>query len=168
MLQHQSAVFAGVMRNGGPWLPGVLGNLERLAGLYAEVAFVFVVSDTTDGSLLLLEQWLTTGRSGKAIDLGDLEPKLPLRTERIAFARNAYLDAVRASAWSDFDHLVVADLDDVMAMPVAIDGYKQATDWLDDGATRAAVFAGAAPKYYDIWALRHDAWCPGDCYGSQM
>jgi len=29
---------------------------------------------------------------------------------------------------------------------------------------RAAVFANARPRYYDVWALRHDRWCPEDCW----
>ena len=164
MANRQRAVFAGVARNCAAWLPGVLANLDRLARLYTDAAFIFMVSDTTDESLSILEKWLATGRPGKTVDLGRLEHRLPLRSERIAFARNAYLDEVRASPWNDYDHLVVADLDDVLAAPVPIDGYRQAMEWLDGAASRAAVFANATPKYYDIWALRHDAWCPGDCW----
>ena len=164
MANRQRAVFAGVARNCAAWLPSVLANLDRLARLYSEAAFVFVLSDTTDGSLSILEEWLAAGRPGKAIDLGDLEPRLALRTERIAFARNVYLDEIRASAWNDYDHLVVVDLDDVLAKPVAIEGYEQARGWLDSAASRAAAFANATPKYYDIWSLRHDTWCPADCW----
>jgi hypothetical protein len=161
----QQAVFSGVARNCAAHLPGVLANLDRLATLYAGVRFVFVVSDSDDGTLAMLRDWLASGRrEGRAIDLGKLEDRLPRRTERIAVARNAVLDAIRHNGWTGCDHLVVADLDDVMAAPVSTTAFGHAAAWLDAAPTRAGVFASAAPRYYDIWALRHDRWCPSDCW----
>jgi len=163
-----SAVFAGLARNCAIHLPQVLENLARFARSYARTSFVFVVSDTSDDSLSILERWLGNGhrggRRGKVIDLGSLADRLTKRTERIAHARNACLDEIRRSDWAGYDHLVMADLDDVLALPVRADGFTQAVRWLDGGPARAAVFANAAPRYYDIWALRHDRWCPQDCW----
>ena len=162
------AVFAGVARDCAIHLPGVLATLERFAESYAETAFVFVVSDSTDDSLSILQRWLGDvrlgGRRGKVIDLGVLADRLPKRTERIAYARNACLDEIRHSDWAGYDHLVMADLDDVLAFPARADGFAQAVRWLDDSPARAAVLANAAPRYYDVWALRHDRWCPQDCW----
>ena len=164
MIPGQSAVFVGAARDCARWLPSVLANLGRLAGLYERTAFVFAVSDTTDASSSLLRAWLDSGRQGKVLDLGHLQERLPLRTARIARARNACLDEIRASAWAGYDHLVVADLDDVLAAPLDVESYRQAADWLEGASDRAGVFASAAPKYYDVWALRHDTWCPDDCW----
>lgn len=161
---HRSAVFVGVARNCATWLPGVLDNLARMAALYERSAFIFVVSDSTDDSSSMLAQWLGDGRQGEVIDLGVLADRLPLRTERIAHVRNVCLDNIHASGWTGHDHLIVADLDDVLAKPVSIESFEQAIDWLDASPSRAAVFANAEPRYYDIWALRHDQWCPGDCW----
>lgn len=161
---HRSAVFVGVARNCATWLPGVLDNLQRMAGLYERSAFIFVVSDSTDDSSSILTKWLARGRQGEVIDLGVLADRLPLRTERIAHVRNFCLDRINASDWTGHDHLIVTDLDDVMAMPVSVESFEQAIDWLDGSPSRAAVFANAEPRYYDIWALRHDQWCPGDCW----
>jgi hypothetical protein len=162
------AVFAGVARDCAIHLPGVLATLERFAESYAETAFVFVVSDSADDSLSILQRWLSDvrrgGRRGKVIDLGVLADRLPGRTERIAHARNACLDEIRHSDWAAYDHLVMADLDDVLASPARADGFAQAVRWLDGGPARAAVLANAAPRYYDVWALRHDRWCPQDCW----
>lgn len=159
-----SAVFAGVARNCASHLPGVLANLARFAASYAETSFIFVVSDTTDDSRSILERWLANSRRGKVIDLGCLAERLPRRTERIAHCRNACLDEIRRSNWAGYDHLVMADLDDVLAFPVQADGFAQAIRWLDGSAARAAVVANATPRYYDVWALRHDRWCPRDCW----
>ncbi|MDB5488284.1 MAG: hypothetical protein JWQ58_1999 [Reyranella sp.] len=164
MARRGSAVFVGAARDCSRWLPGVLDNLARLTQHYDRTAFVFAVSDTTDESLSLLRDWLGAGRPGKVLDLGDLGDRLPLRTARIAEARNACLDEIRGSELADYDHLVVADLDDVMAQPLDVESYVRATDWLNAAPDRAAVFASATPRYYDIWALRHDTWCPDDCW----
>jgi len=158
------AVFAGVARDCAAHLPGVLENLERFAALYESAAFVFVVSDSADDSRSILERWLADGRAGRVIDLGVLEDRLARRTERIAYVRNAGLDAIRQSPWSGYDHLVGAGLDDVLAPPIAAGGFAQAGAWLDAASSRAGVLANAAPRYYDIWALRHDRWCPNDCW----
>ena len=162
--RQKRAVFAGVARDCAAHLPQVLANLERFAACYSAASFVFLVSDSTDASHLLLERWLADGRCGAATDLGPLAERLPRRTERIAHVRNACLDAIRRSAWADYDHLVIADLDDVLAMPMAADGFAAACRWLDEAPARAAVLANAAPRYYDVWALRHDRWCPADCW----
>jgi hypothetical protein len=160
----QRAVFAGVARDCANHLPVVLANLARLAACYREARFVFVVSDSSDDSHAILQRWLADGRDGKAVDLGRLEDRLPRRTERIAHARNEYLDETRRSGWDDHDHLVVVDLDDVLAAPIETNAFARAARWLDEDPARAAVFANAAPRYYDVWALRHERWCPEDCW----
>ncbi|CAN5923588.1 hypothetical protein BH11PSE3_BH11PSE3_44370 [soil metagenome] len=165
MTGARSAVFTGVARNCSAHLPAVLRNLERFAALYQSTAFLFVVSDSVDDTYAILEQWLATdGRQGRVIDLGVLEDRLPRRTERTAHVRNASLDEIRDSAWSGYDHLVIADLDDVMASPIPPETFARARQWLDTEPAHAGVLANARPRYYDIWALRHDDWCPTDCW----
>lgn len=158
----RTAVFTGLARDCAQHLPGVLANLERLAALYDEAAFVFVVSDSVDDSRAILERWLA-GRRGRVIDLGALDSRLPRRTERIAHARNVSLDEIDRH-FGGHHHLIVADLDDVMAAPLAIDGFVAAARWLDDRADHAGVLANARPRYYDVWSLRHAQWCPYDCW----
>ena len=158
-----SAVFVGTARDCAHWLPAVLENLARLSQLYARSAFVFAVSDATDRTADQLKSWMTH-RTGRVIDLGDLTRRFELRTERIAHARNACLDEIRNSPWSGYGRLVVADMDDVLAAPIDARAFARASDWLAAAADRAAVFASAAPRYYDIWALRHPTWSPHDCW----
>jgi hypothetical protein len=162
------AVITGLARNCAPYLPSVLANLARLAGAYDDVHFLFAVSDSQDASLSLLEDWLAVGRRGEVLDFGVLDERLPRRTERIAWLRNACLDRLRLLPQAEWDHLVVVDLDDVfaaqMAAPVIQEPFTRAIDWLDAAPSRAAVFANAAPRYYDVWALRHPRWCPYDCW----
>jgi hypothetical protein len=63
-----------------------------------------------------------------------------------------------------YDHLVVVDLDDVLAPPVSVAAFEKALVWLDGDSSRGAVFANARPRYYDLWALRHYFWCRHDCW----
>ncbi|MFZ5780044.1 MAG: hypothetical protein ACOY4R_07520 [Pseudomonadota bacterium] len=165
MAPERRAVFLGVARDCAPHLPGVLENVGRFAATYEAAAFCFVVSDTSDGTVPLLEAWLSSGRRpGRVIDLGELSARLPLRTERIARARNTALDAIEASPWSAFDDLVVVDLDNVLGAPIDVGSFLQAKRWLAGEPLRGGVFASATPRYYDIWALRHEHWCPSDCW----
>jgi hypothetical protein len=163
-IERQRAVIAGVARNCARHLPAVLDNLDRLASLYAETRFIFAVSDSSDGTLDLLESWLALGHNGRVLDLGDLEPAIRIRSQRIAVARNACLDEIRGSPSATCDHLIVADLDDVMACRLDLAAFRQAAEWLNAAAERAGVFANSAPRYYDLWALRHDTWCPADVW----
>jgi glycosyltransferase involved in cell wall biosynthesis len=158
--KDRSAFFTGVARDCAAHLPGVLENLGRFAASYRAASFLFVVSDSKDDTRAILERWLADGRSGRVIDLGTLEGRLTRRTERIAFARNAGLDAIDAG----HDHLVVTDLDDVLAPPVDAGAFARAAAWLDGDPARAGVMANAMPRYYDVWALRHERWCPDDCW----
>lgn len=161
---RRKAAIVGAARDCARHLPKVLDNLKRIAETYAETFFVFAVSDSSDDTLTQLETWIANGRHGRVLDLGTLEPIVPVRTARIAYARNACLDAVRGSIAAAYDHLIVVDLDDVLDGDLAIEAVRQAADWLDAAPERAGVFANAAPRYYDIWALRHESWCPGDCW----
>ena len=59
---------------------------------------------------------------------------------------------------------MIADLDDVLAQPIDVGAFARAAAWLDADPARAGVFANALPRYYDVWALRHERWCPQDCW----
>lgn len=165
VIHGKSAVFAGVARNCAVYLPECLENFRRISTLYGRAAFIFVVSDSTDSTMHILESWMTENSfEGKVINLGDLEGTLPLRTQRIAAARNRYLMSVVQDGYSEYDHLVVADMDDVLGRTVSSEAFGGAVAWLDDVSERAGVFANAIPRYYDVWALRHPIWCPYDCW----
>jgi hypothetical protein len=74
------------------------------------------------------------------------------------------MDVVREGEEAGYDHLVVVDLDDVLAAPTSPEAFAKVARWLDAGPLRGGVFANGVPRYYDIWALRHRRWCPHDCW----
>ena len=87
------------------------------------------------------------------------------RTDRLATLRNFYLLEMRRriEAGRRFDLMIVFDFDGVNGnfdlLPDIICNAIAAapSDW-------GALFANQRDAYYDIWALRHPKWCPGDCW----
>jgi hypothetical protein len=158
----RSAILTGVARNCAEHLPGVLSNLQEIERHFEEVTYQFAVSDSIDATEVLLRAWLADGRRGCVKDLGHLQPTYPLRTERIAAARNSCLEHI--AEMPSATYLVVVDLDEVMAGPLDGCAVTAALRFLESGAECGGVFANALPRYYDIWALRHDHWCPDDCW----
>ncbi len=142
----------------------MLANFKRLAGLFEEAAFYFAINDSDDDSAAILARWLADGRRGRLIDLGRVVDTVPVRCVRLANARNACLDAAKADGWGDAGHVIVADLDDVLAAPLDLEAFAAAAGFLDAEPKRAGVFPNASPRYYDIWALRHATWCSVDCW----
>jgi len=162
-LKNRRAILAGCARNCGRHLDGVLENMGRLGALFGETAVVVTENDSQDDTRARLDDWLARRPQGHLISLDGLDADVPNRTARIAAARNAYLEFA-LERYPSFDHLIVFDMDDVNARPIAVDGFQQAVHFLDADATRAAVFANQRTRYYDISAVRHATWSPGDCW----
>lgn len=163
-LQNLSAVFVGCARDVAPHLQGVLRNIERFSRLYARCAFVIVENDSSDETKSILKHWLKSRPHGYLLEMDGLAKKIPSRTARLACTRNAYIDHVRSSKFSNYQHLVVIDFDDVNAADIDVEGFKGAARYLENAPDAKGVFTNTLPVYYDIWALRHPEWCPTDCW----
>ena len=163
-LKKKRAVFAGTARDCSRFLPNVLQNVSRLAALYEDAAFVIAENDSEDETKSMLRSWLCRQSHGHLIDLDGLMASEQTRTQRIATARNACLDLIRSGTYRDYDHLVMLDFDDVNALPISIEGFLAAVNFLEENPVAAGVFANQATAYYDIRALRHAIWCRDDCW----
>lgn len=152
------AVFAGCAYNCAPYLPEVRANIERMGSLFETWKVVVSENSSTDGTRDILTSWDRT----EVLVLDHLGAE-PARTLRIAAARNAYLDRVRA-ALADFDLLIMLDCDDVNVEPLDIGAVKAAISFLQQDDSRGAVFANQRGIYYDMWALRHPPRVPGDVW----
>ncbi len=53
----RSIVFAGCVRNAGPFLKEVLANCERLAATAETAFFIFAENDSTDAIKAILTEW---------------------------------------------------------------------------------------------------------------
>ena len=142
----------------------MLANLERLAGTVAEAAYVFVENDSQDATRAILTRWGAARPNFTLFDLAGLGG-IPIRTLRLEYARNVYLEFVRGEpALSDFDVLCLIDMDDVGARPLDQGQFQVALDYLTAEPDRAAVFANQIGTYYDMWAFRHPEYCPEDVW----
>ncbi len=170
----QTVMIAGVARNCAATLPATVQRLTAALPAFRAVRWLVVESDSTDDTVAVLQQLAATVPGFEFRSLGRLADRMPERTERLAHCRNVYLDhlqqlneAARALrpespnglAALAVPYLIVADLDGVndALTPQALLSCWERDDW-------AACCANQHGLYYDIWALRHPHWCPGDCW----
>ena len=109
------------------------------------------------------------GRAGAAratlIDMDGLLESQPLRTGRIAAARNRLLREIEQDPiLSGFDYLAMLDMDLPNSVPLAAAPLMEAVKFLEAHDDVAGVFPNQLPFYYDIWTLRVKDWCSGDCW----
>ncbi len=157
------AVIVGCLKNSAEFLPYVFQNLEKLASLFEEVAFIFIENDSSDATKALITNWGNTQAKFKLFSLDGLDQYEKNRTPRLEIARNAYINAIQQDhTLHSFDHMIVMDMDDRGAYPLRMEALTSSLKFLNERQERAAVFANQSVKYYDLWALRHPQLCPFD------
>ena len=159
------AVFAGCARSCAQFLDAVLANVEALGSTYDAFELIIVENDSADDTRRRLREFASSRGNVRLVEADGLDDAHPMRGDRLAVARNLYMDVVREPYYSDCDDLVVLDFDDVNSKPINPAAFAAARGWLWQEPNRRGVFANSAPFYYDIWALRHPTWCPDDCWG---
>jgi FkbM family methyltransferase len=164
---QKSVVFAGCARDVAKHLPGVLANIEQLSRSYERCAFIFVENDSIDATADILKEWLSGRSNGHLLQHQNLSKQLPKRTERLAYARNSYINFISKSRYRGFDQLVILDFDEVNTFRWEPSEIRGAIDFLENTPDAVGVFANSLPVYYDIWALRQKDWCPTDCWVEQ-
>ena len=158
------ALIAGLARNCAAGLRATLPRLSRLAASFEETRFVIVTNDSVDETETVLKAWAAGRTDTEIIVISGLRYRAWRRTHRLAICREAYLSVLDRdrAAGKPHDFLVVADLDGPNARLIDEPDFGIAIAAAPAGW--AAVFANARNIYYDIWALRHPTWCPGDCW----
>jgi hypothetical protein len=124
-----------------------------------ELSWLVIESDSSDKTLHALQTLSDEIPRFRFISLGNLKEAFPLRTQRIAHCRNAYLEELRSNPlYSGVEYLVVADLDgnNDLVTPAGFASCWKRADW-------GACTANQRGPYYDILALRHSLWSPNDC-----
>lgn len=128
---------------------------------FGQVQVLLVESDSTDSTLQVLAEVQQQWPALRFISAGHLRERLPQRTARIAHCRNLYLDELASNPlYAGLSHVVVADLDRVCA---DISAAALHSCWNTTLAWDACA-ANQGDWYYDVWALRHPVWCPGDVW----
>ncbi len=161
---QQAVLIVGLARNCAKTLPATVQRLAAAMPPFRAIRWLVVESDSSDDTVAVLEGLRSTVPAFAYRTLGRLAEQLPERTHRLAHCRNVYLEHLAhlnasGDPGSRTGFLAVADLDGVNNELTA-EGIRSC--WArDDWSVCAANQAGL---YYDIWALRHAQWCPGDCW----
>ncbi len=156
----KSMMLVGVARNCGELIHSSIESLRTAFGFVDHLYWLVIESDSDDLTVEKLKDIAAADWRFAYVSLGRLADRLPLRTERLAFCRNIYLDILKNElSHLEFSHIVVADLDGVNNLLTrrAVESCFLRNDW-------SAVFTNQLGPYYDIWALRHAAWSPNDCW----
>jgi len=158
--RQSSFVVAGLTRNGAKNIRSEVERLECAVGKVKELNWLIIESDSEDGTPAVLEQLKSEKKNFRFISLGRLRNEKPLRTDRISFCRNTYLQEIKDNEkYSHIDYIIVADLDN---LNTHLNHESFSSCWnRDDWGMCAANQNG---PYYDIWALRHKIWNPDDCW----
>src|SRR5262249_45518734 len=136
--------------------------ISRVSALFAKSAFIFVENDSTDPTKAVIRNWNRDKPIARLISLDGLDASCPVLTIRLETARNAYLSEI-CSRFSDFDYLFVLDCDE-RAVSIDLDTISNAIGFLSSYKDCAGVFGNCRGTYYDMWALRHPTYCPGDIW----
>ena len=160
VLSEHSILVAGVARDCEKTIRDEVLRLFESLKMCKALHWLVIESDSSDKTVDALRALQDEIPGFRFKSLGSLGQEIPVRTQRIAHCRNAYLDELQSNPlYSDIDYVVVADLDGVNDL-VTSDGLASCwvrSDW--DVCT-----ANQRGPYYDIWALRHPLWSPNDCW----
>jgi hypothetical protein len=154
-------LILGIIKNGEKTLEKEIINLRHSFSSFKKVLFFIVESDSNDNTPNILKKLKTLDKNFNFRSLGDLSNTIPGRLERITFCRNLCLEEMKSSGKYDKCHYVaVADLDGVNNLLT-----KNSVDscWMG-GKKWDMCSANQEGPYYDISALRHQRWCPNDCW----
>ena len=157
-LRKYNFLIVGTLRNCSRTIVNEVRRLNKVFDSANSVSWLLVESDSVDAtneSLILLKSEIP---NFDFICLGQLIKEYPERERRIAFCRDAYVKEIRKRPeYSIIDYVVVVDLDG-MCSQLTKEGVESC--WNKKGWT--ACFANQPGGYYDLWALRHNNWCPND------
>jgi hypothetical protein len=158
VLAPESILITGIARDCAKTIRADVERLASAFGFVRKVRWLIVESDSSDDTPAILATMQNTIANFRAISLGRLRGDIPVRTERIAHCRNRYLEELEGESYSDVDYVVVSDLDGMNRLLTrrAVMCSFERSDW-------DVCCANQRGPYYDILALRHPTWSPGDC-----
>ncbi len=155
---HQKkTLICGVCRNVSHAIPNTITHIEALGTYFADYAVIIYENNSTDNTSALFSEW--AARNPKvSFHSENIPPEhLPAsRTENIARARNIILTLARDPKYSDFEYLIMADLDFRTPWPIQeILNTINTPDIEWDCVTANGVASKSNLNYWDLYALRN-------------
>lgn len=159
MDKPRKLLIVGLARNVEKILPREVARLRNATLPYFDVVeFHIVESDSTDQTSLVLGK-ISDETPGFSFELlGKLQIKIPDRIERLRHCRNRYINFYRENP-NAYSEVMVVDFD------IRNNRFKRdsISRILNDDLDWDALFANQTGRYFDIFALREEKWCPRDC-----
>ncbi len=161
MIANQSKfLVVGLVKNCSKTVNLDVFRLLKALDFSESVSFLLIESDSSDSTLNELEHLKNSISNFEYISLGNLAERFSIRTERLAYCRNVYLDIIKYDyKYKNIDFIVVADFDGInnLICKASFAACFSKSNW--DVCT-----SNQLGPYYDIWALRHSLWCPNDVW----
>lgn len=158
IFEEQSFIVVGTVRNCDVHLDEAIGRIAGALKGAKSIDWLLIESDSQDETLAKLAEAGRQQPGFRFLSAGHLSEDRPKRTDRLAFCRNLYCRDIATSDRYPCDALVlVADFDGInqLLSREAIQSCFARDDW-------DVCAANQLGPYYDLWALRHPEWCPGD------
>lgn len=160
-IAESEILLAGPVRNASGQIANDIEKILLSLGQFRAVHCFIVESDSSDDTLLRLEEISKRFNNFSFVSVGQLSKKLPKRTDRIAYCRNMIIDAVKENPkYQNIDYIAMADLDGMNGL---VTQEKIAQCWEVDEQWDV-ITANQIGMYYDIWALSHPEWNYMDCW----
>lgn len=153
-------LVAGTVRDCSATIVPTVEAIRAATAGFARTEFFLIESDSDDESVEILTR-LSNKNDFRFASLGKLRDRIATRTERLAHCRNRIVDEVIQHR-ANYDFVILADFDGPncsLDREAIEDCWRRPEDW-------SVITANQTGPYYDIWALRHTHWCPGDCWQS--
>ena len=151
----------GTVRNVERSLSRDVSRLNTALGESWQKSFHFVESDSTDRTLKEILKLQLDLQNVTFESLGNLQNKIPDRIERIRFCRQRYIAMLRERQTAEkWDFVLICDLDGInnSLSPKGVE------TCFNSGPSWDACFPVQSQGYYDLFALRHFAWMPINCF----
>lgn len=160
-MKKNTVLIAGIVSNEARNLRSEIARLNKAIGSSSTIFWIIIESDSTDNTLEVLEQMKKRYTNFEYQSLGNLKKLIPIRTERLAFCRNKYLDYMREiQRKENIEYLIVSDFDKTNSRLTT----KHIENCLQLEQDWSAIFASQKYFYYDLWAFRHSKLCPYDIH----
>jgi hypothetical protein len=160
-LSEDSVLVVGIVKNIENSIKLDISRIEKSLSFFKETSWYLVESGSSDKSKEVLEELTRNKKNFEYISLEDSTKSKLFRTEKMAMARNQYLDFIRKNDISQrYKYVVIADfnlLNSKISQHSILSSWAK-SDW-------GVVTSNQSGPYYDIWALRHKYWSPNDCWG---
>lgn len=158
MIENKSILIVGTVRNVEKTITNEIKRCLKALNDFKNTSFYIVESDSSDNTLVKLENLKKSIKNFSYTSLGNLDAKLPDRLERIRYCRNSYVEYMRTLVGDKRPNFVlVVDLDGMNSSlnSNSILSCFERNDW-------DVVVSNQTFGYYDILALRHPTWQPND------